>query len=285
MTDTTDPTHPTSAAEATAMIPEVVDPSYDAAVAEAAAAPVAALTDALTDAEEEARIEAQLVADPTNAYTGSHAYTGAGALPTVDAALDANTDWNATPYSEADTDRYVLSPSGTWPPPIYIDGSQAGREERFYMEHRWHAQWSYYDRKANVSRKVYQRLQLVVGIGSVTVPVLVSVGPSFGASMQTVVTLFTIVISLCVTVATAIENVKQYGENWRTMRSAAEELAREKALYDVKGGAYRNLKHPFLLFAERCESIIDRQNGAWAALKEEQITQAQQKNDDEAKEG
>lgn len=296
-----------------APVAEVVDPSYDEAMAEISsevpgesapvdAAPAETATPvepvpatgvpAVDEAAEEALIDAQLTADPTNDYAAVPAadtpaepvvVEEEAPLPTIDPAVDAKSKWQATPYSEEDEEHFVLSPSGAWPPPIYIDGGKAGREERFYMEHRWHAQWAYYDGKASTARKVYHRIQLIVGIGSVTVPVLISVGPSFGAELQTVVTMITIVISLCVTIATAIENVKQYGDTWRTMRMAAEELAREKALYDVKGGSYRGLKNPFLLFAERCEGIIDKQNGAWSALKEEQLSQAKQaaEEDDE----
>lgn len=259
----------------TAPVTEVVDPSYDEAMAEMDTQPPVDTVPPV-DAAEEAMIDAQLTADPTNDYAAP-----AAPLPTIDPAADAQISWQATPYNAEEEENFVLSPSGTWPPPIYINGGKAGREERFYMEHRWHAQWAYYDKKASTSRRVYHRIQLIVGIGSVTVPVLISVGPSFGAELQTVVTMITIVISLCVTIATAIENVKQYGDNWRTMRMAAEELAREKALYDVKGGAYRGLKNPFLLFAERCEGIIDKQNGAWSALKEEQISQAKKSAEEE----
>ncbi len=293
-------------------VAEVVDPSYDEAIAEIDAqepvsgpimdaAPVAGIdvppavtiVDPVIDAAEEAMIDQQLTADPTNEYVAPVPPTPAvnvtqkvseimrEELPSIDAALDANTNWEATPYTVEDESDFVLSPSGTWPPPIYVNGTRAGREERFYMEHRWHAQWAYYDGKASTARKVYHRIQLIVGIGSVTVPVLISVAPSFDAGVQTVITMCTIVISLMVTVATAIENVKQYGDTWRTMRMAAEELAREKALYDVKGGSYRKLKHPFLLFAERCEGIIDKQNGAWSALKEEQISSAKHETEDE----
>lgn len=161
-----------------------------------------------------------------------------------------------------------LEPAGVWPPPIYLDAETATKHERFYVEHRWYMQWSYYDNKAAEAKRVYQRLQLIIGIGSVTVPVLVGLTP-VNDQGRYLIQAVTVAISLIVAAAAAIENVKKYGDAWRNYRGAAEELAREKSLYDVGSGPYRQAQKPFLLFAERCEDVIAKQNGAFLALKEE----------------
>ncbi len=44
---------------------------------------------------------------------------------------------------------------------------------------------------------------------------------------------------------------------------AAEELAREKSLYDMRAGPYRKVKQPYDRFVERTEQIIAKQNGQW----------------------
>ncbi len=168
--------------------------------------------------------------------------------------------------------RNIITPTGAWPPPIYVDAS-ATEQETYYMEHRWYTQWSWYDTKASEAKKVYQRIQIVIGIGSVTVPVLVSLAPiANDTTGRNALTLITVLISLLVAAAAAVENVKKYGDAWRTYRSAAEDLKREKSLYDVRSGPYRKSKRPFLLFVERCEDVMAKQNGSWAALKEEQQT-------------
>lgn len=161
-----------------------------------------------------------------------------------------------------------LEPAGVWPPPIYVNSATASEHERFYVEHRWYMQWSYYDDKAAHAKRWYQLLQLVIGIGSVTVPVLVGLTPT-SVDARYWIQGFTVAISLIVAAAAAIENVKKYGDAWRNYRGAAEELAREKTLYDVGSGPYRQAQKPFLLFAERCEDVIAKQNGAFFALKEE----------------
>jgi uncharacterized protein YigE (DUF2233 family) len=102
------------------------------------------------------------------------------------------------------------------------------------------------------------------------VPVLVGLSTS-DETARLALQLLTVFISLMVAAAAAIENVKKYGDSWRTFRTAAEELYREKSLYDVQTGAYRSSKRPFLLFVERTEDIVAKQNGAWSTLHEEQI--------------
>ncbi|HEX2620550.1 MAG TPA: DUF4231 domain-containing protein [Phototrophicaceae bacterium] len=171
------------------------------------------------------------------------------------------------------SDRYTLVPKGTWPPPIYVDPS-ASEQERHYIEHRWHAQWDWYDKRASNAKNVYQRLQIIIGVGSVTVPVLIGFTPS-STDVREILQVATVALSLTVAIAAAIENVKKYGDNWRNFRGAAEELLREKALYDVRSGPYRKTKTPFLLFVQRCEEIMTKQNGSFLQLAED-VQQGQQ---------
>jgi hypothetical protein len=155
----------------------------------------------------------------------------------------------------------------SWPPPLYLLRT-AGESERFYMKYRWQNQWLYYDAKATESKKNYQTLQLVIGVGLVAVPVLLG----FGGPMAVIAT----VLSLVVAASAAIENVKKYGDGWRTYRQAAEQLQREKAMYDVTAGPYRLSKRPFARFVERCEEIIGQQNGQFMQRQEDQNQQQQQ---------
>lgn len=172
-----------------------------------------------------------------------------------------------------------LNPQSVWPPPIFFNSATASAQERYYIEHRWHAQWSYYDGKASDAKKAHQRLQLVIAIGSVIVPVLV--GLNIDGAVGDLLRYLTVIISIIVAAAAAIETVKQYGDNWRNFRSAAEELKREKSMYDVLAGPYRKSKDPFLLFVERSEDIMAKQNGAWIALKEEAAAAKERADDDD----
>jgi len=161
-----------------------------------------------------------------------------------------------------------LEPSGVWPPPIFLNAKASSQQQRYYVEHRWHSQWAFYDKKASHSKWWYQFLQMGIGVGSVIVPVLVGFNTT-DSGVNNGLQILTVVISLLVAAAAAVENVKKYGDSWRNYRAAAEELAREKSLYDMGAGPYRESQRPFLLFAERCEDVIAKQNGAFFSLSQE----------------
>lgn len=152
----------------------------------------------------------------------------------------------------------------TWPPPLYTPRS-ATLSEKYYMKHRFQNQWLWYDKKAAENKNKHQFLQVVIGVGSVAVPVFLGI-----EALRS----YAVWVSLVVAAAASIENVKKYGDNWRSYRRAAENLNREKALYDVQAGPYKASKRPFARFVERCEEVIAQQNGQFYQ-RDEQQTQTQ----------
>lgn len=176
-----------------------------------------------------------------------------------------------------DYDDYQILPEAPWPPPIFIRQGLSP-QERYYLEHRWYSQWSFFDSKATQNKNRYYRTQIVVGLGSVTVPVLVGINAQgIAADVLYFVTVF---ISLSVAMATAIEALYTFGDNWRSYRSAAEDLHQEKSLYDVKAGRYMNNKQAFIRFVERCEEIIAQQNGRWVQSQEKAAEQIRDEGDE-----
>jgi hypothetical protein len=159
--------------------------------------------------------------------------------------------------------------SGGWPPPLYLVPN-ASKSEVHYMKNRWQTQWLYYDKKASEHKRKHQALQVFIGVASVSVPVLLTASTSYP-----VLTLIASIVSASVAAAAAIENVKKYGDNWRSFRQAAEDLAREKSMYDVVAGPYRASKRPFVRFVERCEDIMSQQNGQFHQRGEENQPQTQ----------
>jgi hypothetical protein len=199
----------------------------------------------------------------------------ANITPIVQAAVQESFDNRPSP------EQYTITPKGTWPPPIYVDPA-ATEQERHYIEHRWHSQWDWYDKRASEAKKRYQRLQVMISVGAVIVPVLISFQPptAWEAALPGIndtLRVITVVISGVVAALAVFENVYKWGDNWRNFRGAAEELLREKALYDVKSGPYRKTKQPFQLFVQRCEEIMTKQNGSFLQLAEE-VQQGQQQN-------
>ncbi len=190
--------------------------------------------------------------------------------------LDAVTN---TPKSKADGDltkTYEMMPEAPWPPPIYVR-KNIPNEERYYMEHRWYSQWAYFDKRASESKRRYQYLQLVIGVGSVIVPVLVGI-QGLTEEARNILYLGTVTISLGVAIATALENVFKHGDNWRSYRQAAEDMKQEKSLYDVKAGRYADNPKPFMRFVERCEEIMAQQNGRWIQSTEQQQLQSEEES-------
>lgn len=151
----------------------------------------------------------------------------------------------------------------TWPPPLFMPRT-VSLPEKYYMKHRWQSQWLWYDKKAAENKRKHQALQVLIGVGSVAVPVLLGLQEPWRD--------FAVWVSLVVAAAASIENVKKYGDNWRSYRRAAENLSREKSLYDVNAGPYRVSKRPFARFVERCEEVIAQQNGQFYQRDEQQVT-------------
>lgn len=228
-----------------------------------------------------------------NAHNGSNGHNSSYTDPSVSthsdnisAEVEQPMEENPTNSTESDTKRtnvsavygdyddYQLLPDAPWPPPVFVRQAITP-QERYYIEHRWYSQWSFFDNKASQNKNRYYRTQLIVGIGSVTVPVLVGINATEPIS-STVLYFTTVIISLAVAMATAVESLYTFGDNWRSYRSAAEEMRQEKSLYDVKAGRYANNQQSFIRFVERCEEIIAQQNGRWVQSQEkasEQIAQ------------
>jgi hypothetical protein len=195
------------------------------------------------------------------------AQTAEAAAAAASAIVEASP---TAPVAVVNLDKYTIVPKGTWPPPIYVDPN-ANEQERHYIEFRWHAQWEWYDKRASQAKRQYQRLQVLISVGAVIVPVLISFQPP--SSWETALPgindslrVLTVIISGIVAALAVFENVYKYGDNWRNFRGAAEELLREKALYDVRSGPYRKTKTPFQLFVQRCEEIMTKQNGSFLQL-------------------
>jgi len=193
--------------------------------------------------------------------------------PMSENAMSANKSTPQVSETFGNYEDYQLLPEAPWPPPIFVK-QKISPQERYYIEHRWYSQWSFFDSKATQNKNRYYRTQLIVGLGSVTVPVLVGINTEGVAG--TVLYIVTVVVSLAVAMSTAIESLYTFGDNWRSYRSAAEDLHQEKSLYDVKAGRYADNPQGFLRFVERCEEIIAQQNGRWIQSQEKSAEQAKE---------
>jgi hypothetical protein len=201
------------------------------------------------------------------------------------------------PQGTSDSGKYeefLLMPDAAWPPPIFLRKSVSA-QERFYMANRWHSQWQYYDKKATEAKNTYFNVQRLVVIGSVIVPVIVSLGSSLATVLETmnifgwqvpsgagrpIIDVITVAVSTTVAVAAAIESLYKFGDDWNSYRSAAEELLAEKSFYDMQSGPYASNPNPFATFVDRTEGIIANQNGKYFQAQQQNLQKHAAQNED-----
>jgi hypothetical protein len=162
---------------------------------------------------------------------------------------------------------------------------------RHYIETRWHDQYQYYTRRAHENRKRHLQLQIFIAVVAVLVPVLLGFNANIinwvtslsqnegtwysvvlhGENITGWVTFLNAVpaiLSGLVAAATALENVQNYGTNWRAFQSAADGLERERALFEANSGPYRKSSNAYRLFVERAEDVIAQETGRFFAREE-----------------
>lgn len=173
--------------------------------------------------------------------------------------------------------------------------ANAEQRTRHYMETRWHDQYSYYVAKSQSNRRLHLRLQLFIAVVAVLVPVLLGFNADLIRGVGTLaetdgwysqainaetenfwVTFLNAVpavLSGLVAVATALENVQNYGNNWRAFQTASDGLERERALFEANSGPYRRNANPYRLFVERTEDVIAQESGRYFARQAAQMSE------------
>ena len=124
-------------------------------------------------------------------------------------------------------------------------------KEEAYLQERWQSQKDYYSKQSAQNKRLHQRIQLFITIGSIAVPILLSIAE--------VPKLIPTILSGLIAAAAALESVYHYGDNWRNYRQTLEALKREKALFSARAGSYKDLPNAFSLFVERVESLLSEE--------------------------
>ena len=68
-----------------------------------------------------------------------------------------------------------------------------------------------------------------------------------------------------IVVLEGLQQLFQFQQNWISYRTTAEALKHEKFLYLASAGPYREADSPDATLAERVESLVSQETGAWAA--------------------
>jgi hypothetical protein len=125
-----------------------------------------------------------------------------------------------------------------------------------YLEQRYEDQINWYDKKSIVNQKMYRRFQWSVIILSAITPVFVAIVPETTRWPA-------VAISAIVAIGTTALKTFKYQENWINYRTTCETLRKEIYFYNACLGNYSDAEDPEVLFVERVESLISRENTMW----------------------
>lgn len=126
------------------------------------------------------------------------------------------------------------------------------QQERNYLQGRWHAQKVYYEQRSKTYKFWHQIFLLVSTLGALVVPVLLS----FSQAPK----LLSIVISLMVSSALALDNAFHFGDNWRSFRQTLEIMTRERVYFDTGIEPYQDPQTAFHLFVQKNERIMGKES-------------------------
>jgi Protein of unknown function (DUF4231) len=134
-----------------------------------------------------------------------------------------------------------------------------------YIAERLKQYKDWYDKKAVRHKALYLRMKASSVIGGAIVPVLVNIdNPTWTFQGISPIKLVVTLISLMVVIFVALESVFHYREQWKNYRSTAEQLERERLMFQTRVGHYGSLDDSaaFRLLVERVEEAIAAENAA-----------------------
>ena len=133
-------------------------------------------------------------------------------------------------------------------------------EEKFeqYLKERYEYQVKWYDKRSSQNKRYSLGFQWTAIIISASIPVLVTLMPSWKW--------ITIILSIILAIATAALKTFKFEENWISYRTVAETLKKEKYYYDAEATEYTTVEDKKRLFVERVEALISSENTLWMAI-------------------
>ncbi len=157
-----------------------------------------------------------------------------------------------------------------------IDGLTLGDLQKRFLRDRWLDQLLWFEGKSAHNQRRYYVLRLVIIVGGVTVPALVSLNIRQNDVAESLAWV-TFGVSLVVAIAAALEAFFGYGERWRSFRRTAEALKSHGWQFFELAGPYVARDHAtaFPAFAAQVETLVQQDVEAFIA-KAAQAQAAQQ---------
>ncbi|WP_163935930.1 DUF4231 domain-containing protein [Paraferrimonas sp. SM1919] len=136
-----------------------------------------------------------------------------------------------------------------------------------YITSRVDNQIGWYDKKSQSAQCWFKWLRGAEIIAAASIPLIAGF-----ATEPFPVTLVVGLLGASIAVISALISLNQFQENWTEYRTTCESIKHEKFLYMTKAEPYHE-GEPFPRFVQRVESLISKENSAWA-----QYTQANLEN-------
>ena len=133
--------------------------------------------------------------------------------------------------------------------------------EEQYLNERLDDQIDWYDKKSVLNQKIYKIICVIEFIAAALIPFLTPYISEQSLSLR----LFVGFLGVIIAVIVAVIGLYKFQENWTEFRTTSESLKHEKYLYLTKTPPYDGSDN-FTLLVERVESLISKENSAWAAL-------------------
>lgn len=130
--------------------------------------------------------------------------------------------------------------------------------EEEYISSRVENQIGWYDRKSQNAQCWFKWLRGSEIVAAAVIPLIAGF-----AKDPIPVTLIVSILGVLIAIISSIIGLNQYQENWTEYRTTCESLKHEKFLYLTKAEPYHK-DEPFLLFVQRVESLISKENSAWS---------------------
>jgi hypothetical protein len=133
----------------------------------------------------------------------------------------------------------------------------ASVEAETYISERFNDAISWYDTKAVMAKKWYQRMKATTVIGGALVPVLINIKIAY-------LDVLTTIISIIVVLLVSLISVFHYREQWVNYRSTEQFLRREYFLFTGKEGPYLEMEEAdaYHFFVQRVEGKIEAENAS-----------------------
>jgi hypothetical protein len=144
-----------------------------------------------------------------------------------------------------------------------------------YLKARWLDQVMWMEKRATTCRNRFIRLRLITVVGSVLVPILITLNPG-DRDTQKVANKAAIVVSSAVAICAAVEEFFSYGRRWYSYRRSVEALKSEGWQFFQLSGTYRaysSHKLAFEMFSGQVEEIVQRDVDLYIAQQSKKLEQ------------